>query len=39
MPTPGTKHVAVFDADQVAKRHFVLWTVPVFDSGPENFQI
>ncbi|KAK9846433.1 hypothetical protein WJX81_003716 [Elliptochloris bilobata] len=35
VPIPGSELIAVFDADQVAKREFWLRTVPLFDGGDD----
>lgn len=35
VPIPGTELICVFDADQIAKKHFFLATVPLFDGGDD----
>jgi hypothetical protein len=35
VPVPGNELICIFDADQVAKPHFFLRTLPLFDAGDD----
>ncbi|KAK9810557.1 hypothetical protein WJX73_000559 [Symbiochloris irregularis] len=35
VPIPGTELICIFDADQIAKKHFFLAMVPLFDGGDD----
>ena len=35
VPIPGSELICIFDADQIAKKHFFLAMVPLFDGGDD----